>query len=66
MPLALNLNPPFRAEHIGSLLRPRELKDAFGAHSRGQLAIARGRRWADDLLAGRVGSVAELAKREGV
>lgn len=37
MPLALKLNPPFRAEHIGSMLRPRELKDAFGAHSRGQL-----------------------------
>jgi 5-methyltetrahydropteroyltriglutamate--homocysteine methyltransferase len=26
-------NPPFRAEHIGSLLRPRELKDAFGKRS---------------------------------
>jgi site-specific DNA recombinase len=29
-------------------------------------AISRGRRWADDLLAGRVESVAELARREGV
>jgi ABC-type nitrate/sulfonate/bicarbonate transport system substrate-binding protein len=29
-------------------------------------AVARGRQWADDLLAGRVESVAELAKREGV
>ena len=29
-------------------------------------AIARGRQWADDLLAGRVESVAVLAKREGV
>ncbi|HSD09839.1 MAG TPA: 5-methyltetrahydropteroyltriglutamate--homocysteine S-methyltransferase [Candidatus Binatia bacterium] len=26
-------NPPFRAEHIGSLLRPRELKHAFRAHA---------------------------------
>src|SRR5271156_5942667 len=43
MPLALKLNPPFRAEHIGSLLRPRELKDAFGAHSRGQLDDAQSR-----------------------
>jgi len=34
----LKLNPPFRAEHIGSLLRPRELKDAFGARIRGNLA----------------------------
>src|SRR5271168_1460262 len=29
-------------------------------------AIARGRQWADDLLAGRVESVAVIAKREGV
>jgi site-specific DNA recombinase len=29
-------------------------------------AIARGRQWADDLLAGRVQSVAAIAKREGV
>jgi hypothetical protein len=29
-------------------------------------AIARGRQWADDLLAGRVESVAAIAKREGV
>jgi len=33
----LKLNPPFRAEHVGSLLRPRELKDAFGARIRGNL-----------------------------
>jgi 5-methyltetrahydropteroyltriglutamate--homocysteine methyltransferase len=33
----LKLNPPFRAEHIGSLLRPRELKDAFAARARGQI-----------------------------
>jgi hypothetical protein len=29
-------------------------------------AIARGRQWADDLLAGRVESVAAIAEREGV
>jgi len=29
-------------------------------------AIARGRQWSDDLLAGRVESVAVIAKREGV
>ena len=29
-------------------------------------AIARGRQWADDLLTGRVESVAMIAKREGV
>jgi len=31
-------NPPFRAEHIGSLLRPAELRNAFRAVSRGELA----------------------------
>ena len=41
MPTQAKLNPPFRAEHIGSLLRPRELKDAFGARSRGQLDDAK-------------------------
>jgi 5-methyltetrahydropteroyltriglutamate--homocysteine methyltransferase len=29
----VTLNPPFRAEHIGSLLRPRELKEAFSKRS---------------------------------
>ncbi len=32
--------PPFRAEHVGSLLRPRALKDAFGAFSRGEIGRA--------------------------
>jgi len=29
--------PPFRADHIGSLLRPRKLRDAFRAHAAGNL-----------------------------
>jgi 5-methyltetrahydropteroyltriglutamate--homocysteine methyltransferase len=29
--------PPFRADHIGSLLRPRKLRDAFRAHAAGSL-----------------------------
>jgi 5-methyltetrahydropteroyltriglutamate--homocysteine methyltransferase len=29
--------PPFRADHVGSLLRPRALKDAFRAHGEGKL-----------------------------
>ena len=29
--------PPFRADHIGSLLRPRALRDAFRQHAAGQL-----------------------------
>ena len=28
--------PPFRADHIGSLLRPQELKDAYAAHATGR------------------------------
>ena len=29
--------PPFRAEHVGSLLRPRALKEAFGKFGRGEI-----------------------------
>lgn len=31
-------NPPFRAEHIGSLLRPRELKEAGKAYQEGNIS----------------------------
>ena len=34
----VKLNPPHRAEHIGSLLRPRELREAFKARAAGQMA----------------------------
>ena len=36
-------DPPFRAEHIGSLLRPRALKDAHKAHAAGEIDAARHR-----------------------
>src|SRR5512138_947118 len=29
--------PPFRADHIGSLLRPKKLREAFRAHAAGTL-----------------------------
>jgi len=32
--------PPFRADHIGSLLRPRALRDAFRAHADGRMSEA--------------------------
>ena len=32
------LNPPFRAEHVGSLLRPRKLKDAARAFRKGDIS----------------------------
>jgi 5-methyltetrahydropteroyltriglutamate--homocysteine methyltransferase len=31
------VSPPFRADHIGSLLRPEELKDAYAAHAAGRI-----------------------------
>lgn len=33
----MNQQPPFRAEHIGSLLRPKELTQAFRRHNAGEL-----------------------------
>ncbi len=33
----MSKTPPFRAEHVGSLLRPKELTQAFRAHSEGSL-----------------------------
>ena len=33
----MTASPPFRADHVGSLLRPRALKDAFRAHAEGKL-----------------------------
>ena len=32
--------PPFRADHVGSLLRPPALKEAREAHKRGQITAA--------------------------
>jgi 5-methyltetrahydropteroyltriglutamate--homocysteine methyltransferase len=43
-------SPPFRAEHIGSLLRPRELRDAFLACAEGRLAPAALREVQDRLI----------------
>ncbi len=40
MTARLRLNPPFRADHVGSLLRPRELREAFQNFNRGSLDAA--------------------------
>ena len=37
MQIAPNGRPPFRADHIGSLLRPRTLRDAFRQHAAGRM-----------------------------
>ena len=33
MTVSANGRPPFRADHIGSLLRPKALREAFRAHA---------------------------------
>jgi hypothetical protein len=35
-----NTPPPFRADHIGGLLRPRALRDAFRAHAEDRISAA--------------------------
>ena len=37
MTVAFRQRPLFRADHVGSLLRPRELRDAFRRHAQGEL-----------------------------
>jgi len=37
MQITPNGRPPFRADHIGSLLRPRKLRDAFRQHADGRM-----------------------------
>ena len=44
------LNPPFRAEHIGSLLRPRNLLDARRRHGAGEIDVAELRAFEDDAI----------------
>ncbi len=43
-------HPPFRADHIGSLLRPRVLRDAFRQHAAGQLNDSAFRAAQDDAI----------------
>jgi 5-methyltetrahydropteroyltriglutamate--homocysteine methyltransferase len=38
--MATAQRPPFRADHVGSLLRPKELREAFRRHARGELGAA--------------------------
>ena len=37
MAQAVKQRPPFRADHVGSLLRPKELRDAFRSYAQGEL-----------------------------
>lgn len=38
MATAPNQRPPFRADHVGSLLRPKELREAFRRHAQGEVS----------------------------
>lgn len=42
--------PPFRADHIGSLLRPRKLRDAFRRHAAKDISDAGFRAAQDDAI----------------
>ena len=44
------LNPPFRAEHIGSLLRPQNLLDARRRHGAGEIDVAELRACEDEAI----------------
>jgi methionine synthase II (cobalamin-independent) len=50
MPLAAPGRPPFRADHIGSLLRPAPLRQAFRRHAGGELGDEEFRHIQDDSI----------------
>jgi 5-methyltetrahydropteroyltriglutamate--homocysteine methyltransferase len=52
--------PPFRADHVGSLLRPASLKDARAAHQRGDITIDRLHAVEDDAIRRIVARQAEI------
>jgi 5-methyltetrahydropteroyltriglutamate--homocysteine methyltransferase len=53
--IQLRQKPPFRADHVGSLLRPRELFDARAAWHAGRLPYTALRRIEDDYIVAAVG-----------
>ncbi|HLG90395.1 MAG TPA: 5-methyltetrahydropteroyltriglutamate--homocysteine S-methyltransferase [Alphaproteobacteria bacterium] len=50
MPIQPNGQPPFRADHIGSLLRPPRLRQAFRQHAAGEIDDAGFRRIQDESI----------------
>ena len=54
--------PPFRADHVGSLIRPQELRDAREAHLEGRLPVA-GLRALEDRL---IGEAVAMQERVGL
>jgi 5-methyltetrahydropteroyltriglutamate--homocysteine methyltransferase len=55
--------PPFRADHVGSLLRPRELAEARAAHKAGTLPAEALRAVEDRCIAGAIRKQEELGLR---
>src|SRR5437667_9677534 len=60
MEMAEGTNPPFRADHVGSLLRPAELLRARAEHQAGRLSAAELRRAEDDAIRDAARMQAEL------
>jgi 5-methyltetrahydropteroyltriglutamate--homocysteine methyltransferase len=61
--VAARQRPPFRADHVGSLLRPPALKEARRAHAEGQLDAAGLRRVEDACIARAVREQARIGLR---
>ncbi|MFV1988721.1 MAG: 5-methyltetrahydropteroyltriglutamate--homocysteine S-methyltransferase, partial [Gemmatimonadota bacterium] len=60
--MAGNSTPPFRAEHVGSLLRPKALTAAFRQKSRGEIGEEEFRLAQDDAIK----DVVRLQERVGL
>ncbi len=55
--------PPFRADHVGSLLRPASLKEARGRRERGEISEGALREAEDAAIEGVIGRQAEIGLR---
>src|SRR5713101_3183807 len=48
--ILMAMTPPFRADHIGSLLRPKKLREAFRKHASGEMQEVQFRAAQDDAI----------------
>ena len=62
-PVTARTRPPFRADHVGSLLRPAELRDARAGHAAGWLTAAELRATEDRCIARAVATQESLGLR---
>ena len=61
--VSVRTRPPFRADHVGSLLRPVELREARASHAAGKLAIAELRAVEDRCIARAIATQESLGLR---